>query len=135
MICLKFHGNLKIQHIIVNAIQSYSLCTTNWVYDVFSFAFPWEEEEKAKELFSFFEGVATSWVLVHVQYNSIVNGNCCVILLYYIFNGSFLRPNKINRSFKRLKATPNKSTIIDIKILLLPTGTNTLSLAAWTNHY
>ena len=47
---LKFHGNPKIQHIIVNAIQSYSLCTTNWVYDVFSFAFPWEEEEE-KELF------------------------------------------------------------------------------------
>ena len=90
MICLKFHGNLKIQHIIVNAIQSYSLCTTKWVQDVFSFAFLWEEEEEEKELFFFFfEGVATSGVLVHVQYNSIVNGNCCVILLYYIFNGVF----------------------------------------------
>ena len=130
----RFHENPNVQPGLAIIVQYYSLCTTNWVHDVFSFAFPWEEEKEKELFFIFSEGVATSGVLVHVQYNSIVNGNCCVILLYYIYNGGFLHPNKINRSFKRLKATPNKSTIINIKILLLPTGTNTLSLAAWTNH-
>ena len=125
---LKFNTSLLMQFNLTLCVQKIE-CRM-----FFLLLFLEKKKKKKKNFFSFFEGVATSGVLVHVQYNSIVNGNCCIILLYYIFNGSFLHPNKINRSFKRLKATPNKSTIFDIKILLLPTGTNTLSLAAWTNH-